>query len=132
MHRMLCTSPCSCDAFDIVVWYVPRGSRQPLCLCHFPASAGQSPDITTWDLSPWDPAADLAARLAAIPTDPASGQPLLPSDALFVRLPEHVAAEAVADVLLGAVGQLSRTCSAADVQVGRWLAHGAAFVHWYM
>jgi hypothetical protein len=94
--------------------------------------AGQPPDITTWDLNAWDPAADLAARLAALPTDPATGQPLLPSDALFVRLPEHVAAEAVADVLLGAVGQLSRTCSAADVQVGRWLAHVAAFVHWYM
>lgn len=78
---------------------------------------GLPPSITTWDVSGWDPAGDLAARLAALPTDAATGQPALPSDALFVRLQEHAAPQAVAEVLLAAVATLSSSCSTADVQV---------------
>jgi hypothetical protein len=99
--------------FQLPIVYI--GCSSPLSS----PSTGQPPTLTTWDLSPWDPAADLAARLAALPVEPTSGRPLLPagSNALFVRLPEQVPAEAVAEVLLRAVAQLSGMCSAADVQV---------------
>jgi hypothetical protein len=93
--------------------------------------AGRNPDIVTWDIDPNRPAEDLAEIFAALPKQPGTQLPLLPSDALFLRLPDsgrfyEKAQRDVADILEEAVAQLLTMYKPQDVQVTCLL--GNAFV----
>jgi hypothetical protein len=84
--------------------------------------AGRNPDILTWDIDPSRPAEDLQDKFAELPKHPGTQLPLLPSDALFLRLPDcgpfsDNGQRDVADTLEEAVAQLLTMYNPQDVQV---------------
>lgn len=70
-----------------------------------PTPAGALPPISRWDISPFNLEQDLTAHIAALPRN-AAGNIKLSSNAIMLRLPDHVRVEAVRDAVLQVVKQL--------------------------